>query len=308
MNALKKGLWASQRMMGLVFLVAGLTKVWDPELFFWQSMPHIQQLFAEMESWERIATWALLLGPLECAVGLALLVDWKPRLGLPVGVVLMAFFVFIAALAWFRGAAENCGCFGTLIERSPGEALIEDIVMLGLLLFSWWGLRRRKVVQRAWHRRVVLIGGAVSLIVLGFRYLPERDHLTESDLRVGLELPALALSTADVDLAEGAYLVVLFSPDCVHCQHAVPDINTWIADPDVPQLIALSWFPENSPMIRWFKKHFQPRFAIASISVVDFWRLTWKYGFPRLAYIEDGVIKQVWDSGAFPPLATLKQL
>ena len=307
MNALEKGLWASQRIMGAVFLVAGLTKIWDPVLFFWEAMPHIQ-FFTGSANWEHIATWALLLGPLECAVGLALLVDWKPRLALPVGVVLMAFFIFLVALAWHRGTAENCGCFGTLVKRSPGEALIEDIAMLGLLLFSWWGLRRRKAVQRAWHRRVVLIGGLVSLIALGFRYLPERDRLTESDLQVGLELPDIALSDADINLAEGPHLVVLFSPKCGHCQRAVPEINTWIADPDVPQLIALSWFPANSPMIRWFKKQFQPRFAIAAISTVDFRRLTWGHGFPRLAYIEDGVIKQVWDHGVFPPLATLKQL
>ena len=307
MNALEKGLWASQRIMGLVFCVAGLVKIWDPVLFFWQAAPHVQ-FFTGPENWEHIATWALLLGPLECAVGLALLVDWKPRLALPVGVVLMAFFIFITAIAWIQGTAENCGCFGTLIERSPGEALVEDIVMLGLLIFSWWGLRRRKAVQRAWHRRVVLIGGLASLIALGGRYLPERDRLTESDLQAGLELPDIALSNADIDLAEGAYLVVLFSPKCGHCQQAVPEINTWIADPDVPQLIALSWFPVNGPMIRWFKKHFQPRFAIAAISTVDFRRLTWGHGFPRLAYIEDGMIKQVWDHGTFPSLATLKQL
>ena len=307
MNALEKGLWASQRIMGLVFFVAGLVKLWDPVLFFWQAAPHVQ-FFTGPENWEHIATWALLLGPLECAVGLALLVDWKPRLALPVGVVLMAFFIFITAIAWIRGTAENCGCFGTLIERSPGEALIEDIVMLGLLIFSWWGLRRRKAVRGAWHRRVVLIGGLASLIALGSRYLPERDRLTESDLQAGLELPDIALSNADIDLAEGAYLVVLFSPKCGHCQQAVPEINTWIADPDVPQLIALSWFPVNGPMIRWFKKHFQPRFAIAAISTVDFRRLTWGHGFPRLAYIEDGMIKQVWDHGTFPSLAVLKQL
>lgn len=307
MNALEKGLWASQRIMGLVFFVAGLTKIWDPVLFFWQAVPHVQ-FFTGTENWEHLATWALLLAPLECAVGLALLVDWKPRLALPVGVVLMAFFIFVTALAWNRGTAENCGCFGTLIERSAGEALIEDIVMLGLLLFSWWGLRRRKVVQGAWHRRVVLIGGLASLIALGARYLPESDRLTESDLQVGFEWADIALSNADIDLAEGAYLVVLFSPKCGHCQQAVPEINTWIADPDVPQLIALSWFPVNSTMISWFKRQFQPRFAIAAISTVDFRRLTWGHGFPRLAYIEDGMIKQVWNYGVFPSLETLKQL
>ena len=143
MNALERACGRASGSWARFFLVAGLTKIWDPVLFFWEAMPHIQ-FFTGSANWEHIATWALLLGPLECAVGLALLVDWKPRLALPVGVVLMAFFIFITALAWHRGTAENCGCFGTLVKRSPGEALIEDIAMLGAVALFVVGVAAAK--------------------------------------------------------------------------------------------------------------------------------------------------------------------
>ena len=77
MSRLEKSLWISQRLMGLVFLVAGLTKIWDPVLFFWEALPHAQILVGHKIE-VLVASFAPLLGPLECLVGLALLIDWKP--------------------------------------------------------------------------------------------------------------------------------------------------------------------------------------------------------------------------------------
>ena len=307
MSGLEKSLWVSQRIMGVVFLVAGLTKIWDPVLFFWEAVTPAQ-IFVGRETVETVARFALLLGPLECLVGLALLVDWKPRLFLPIGAVMMVFFLVITAQAWKQGMGESCGCFGTLVERSPGEAMAENFLMLGLLVFSWWGLRRRSVALWAWGRWVVLVGGLVSLTVLGFRYLPERDRIADSDLQVGDYLKGVSLLDADIDLTRGAYLIELFSPGCHYCQVAVPKLNAWAADPEVPKLIALSQYPKDHPDTMQFKIQFQPRFAIATISIADFKRLTRGHGYPRLAYIVDGVVVRVWERHAFPSLAELRKL
>ena len=307
MSGLEKSLWVSQRIMGVVFLVAGLTKIWDPVLFFWEAMMPAQ-IFVERETVEMVAKLALLLGPLECLVGLALLVDWKPRFVLPIGVVMMVFFLAITAHAWHRGMGESCGCFGTLVDRSPTEAIVENFLMLGLLVFSWWGLRRRSIALWAWGRGVVLVGGLVALTVLGFRYMPERDRLADSDLQVGDYLKGLSLLDADIDLTRGAYLIELFSPNCYYCQAAVPKLNIWATDPEVPRLIALSQYPKDHPVTAQFKVQFRPRFTIATISFADFKRLTYGHGYPRLAYIVDGVIVRVWESHAFPSVAELRKL
>ena len=307
MSGLEKSLWVSQRIMGVVFLVAGLTKIWDPLLFFWEAaMP--AQIFVGREAVEMVASLALLLGPLECLVGLALLVDWKPRLVLPIGAVMMGFFIAITAHAWHRGMGESCGCFGTLIDRSPVEAMMENFLMLGLLVFSWWGLRRRSVTLWVWGRWVVLVGGLVALTVLGFRYMPERDRIADSDLQVGNYLKGVSVLDADIDLTRGAYLIELFSPNCRYCQQAVPKLNVWAADPEVPRLIALSQFSKDHPVTVQFKMQFRPRFIIAAISFSDFKRLTHGQGYPRLAYIVDGVVVRVWERYAFPSLAELKRL
>ena len=43
MSGLEKSLWISQRIIGVVFLVAGLTKIWDPVLFFWEAVMPAQR-------------------------------------------------------------------------------------------------------------------------------------------------------------------------------------------------------------------------------------------------------------------------
>ncbi len=307
MSRLEKSLWISQRIMGVVFLVAGLTKIWDPILFFWEAVVPAQ-IFVGRETVEMVARLALLLGPLECLVGLALLVDWKPRLVLPIGVVMMVFFIGITAHAWHRGMGESCGCFGTLIDRSPVEAMVENFLMLGMLVFSWWGIRQRSVALWARGRWVVLVGGLVALTVLGFRYMPERDRIADSDLQVGDYLKELSLLDTDIDLTRGAYLIELFSPSCGYCQQAVPKLNVWAADPEVPRLIALSQYPKDHRVTAQFKMKFRPRFAIATISIADFKRLTYGHGYPRLAYIVDGVVVRVWERHAFPSLTELRKL
>ena len=52
----------------------------------------------------------------------------------------------------------------------------------------------------------------------------------------------------------------------------------------------------------------RPRYTIASVSSSDFMRLTWRHGYPRLAYIKDGVIERVWEHDQMPSTLQLKKL
>ena len=52
--------------------------------------------------------------------------------------------------------------------------------------------------------------------------------------------------------------------------------------------------------LKQFKAQLQPRFPVATISKTDFFRLTVKQGYPRLAYVRDGMVKKVWEHYEFP--------
>ena len=325
MDGISKAARVGQMIIGVVYLVAGAVKVWEPVLFYWEAIPYAQILgVTEWETASAVAKAAIVLGPIEFFLGWALLLNWQPRLCLPVATVLMAAFTALTAKAWHMGASIDCGCFGALVERGPGEAAIEDGVMVVVLLFAWWGMRRSAnaapVVDRpnwwgaggapVWPltSRMVLGSLVVGLVVGGLRFFPELERTVQSDLKSGVRLSGLALKGVDVDLMEGEYLIELFSPTCVHCKNAVPKMNVIAQDPQLPRLIALTSFAQDAPQVIDFKKQLQPRFDIATISQTDFRRLTFGHGFPRLAYIADGVVQQVWESNYMPTQARLRKI
>ena len=125
MDGVSKVARSGQIVIGLIYLVAGAIKVWEPVLFYWEAIPYTQILGIGRDNWEQataVAKVATLLGPIEFALGVALLLNWRPQISLPVATVLMAFFTGLMVKAWQMGASIDCGCFGALVERSPGEA------------------------------------------------------------------------------------------------------------------------------------------------------------------------------------------
>ncbi len=325
MDGISKAARVGQMVVGVVYLVAGAIKVWEPVLFYWEAIPYVQLLgVAEWETASAVAKAAIALGPIEFVLGWALLLNWYPRLCLPVATVLMAAFTALTAKAWHMGASIDCGCFGALVERGPGEAAIEDGAMVAVLLFAWWGMRRSTNAVPAagrpnwwgagcapvWPQASRMVSGAlvVGLVVGGVRFFPQLERTVQSDLKSGVRLSGLALKGVDVDLLEGEYLIELFSPTCVHCKNAVPKMNILAQDPQLPRLIALTSFAQDAPQMIDFKEQLQPRFDIATISLTDFRRLTFGHGYPRLAYIADGVVQQVWESNYMPTQARLREI
>ena len=342
MDGISKAARVGQMVIGVVYIVAGALKTWEPVLFYWEAIPYAQMLgIVEWESASAAAKVAIALGPIEFVLGWALLLNWQPRLCLPVATMLMAAFTALTAKAWHMGASIDCGCFGALVERGPKEATIEDGAMLVVLLFAWWGMRRswkREPSPKgwlfwkelllafwglfawwamsrsgqgksiSWQQRVVGCALVAALAVGGVRFFPELERIQQSDLKSGVRLSGLALEGVDVDLMQGEYLLELFSPTCSHCQNAVPKMNALAQDPQLPRLIALTKHALDSPDMVDFKKRLQPRFDIATISQTDFFRLTFAHGYPRLAYIADGVVQQVWESKYMPTQERLRKI
>ena len=326
MDGVSKAARICQVAMGIVYIIAGAIKVWEPVLFYWESIPYMQILGIGRDNWESVTAAAkvtTVLGPIEFALGLALLLNWRPHISLPVAAVLMALFTGLMIKAWHMGASIDCGCFGALVERSPGEAAIEDVVMLVILVYSWWGMRRgdgnAQIVAGAnwWGiggmpalrqtNGVVLGALAVCVLVWGGRFLPEMERTQLSDLKAGVRLTGLNPKGLEIDLLEGEYLLEVFSPTCGHCMDAVPKLNGMADDPDLPRVIALTSFPQDSPQLAEFKERLQPNFDIATISQTDYYRLTFGHGYPRLAYVKEGVVVSVWERDFMPTISQLKE-
>jgi thiol-disulfide isomerase/thioredoxin len=177
--------------------------------------------------------------------------------------------------------------------------------MLGALLFAWkWGTSKVSPGMARW----VGATAAAALLLTGARFYPEIDRVENSDLASGVRLTGVGLTGSELDLGDGDYLIVLFSPKCSHCKRAVPRLNEWSDAPELPAVVGLHSFGQESEALKSFRDSMRPRFEIATISSSDWKRLTWRHGWPRMAFVRDGVVQRVWERSEMPTVKQLVQI
>jgi hypothetical protein len=273
--------------VGLVLLVAGVLKAVDPELFIRQIKAYgiIQERALLM-----VSAWGLIV--LECGLGTALILLYRPRIVMPLTAFLFLIFTGVTGWAWLTGATQDCGCYGAWIQHTPGQAVIENLVLLGATVLAWMGCRRTQTSQtrvKAWAVTIACLIGLAMPVAFG---LPTWG-INNSDPEPPEFDPVRVHGVGDVDLNTGGYLIVLMGTDCLHCQEAIPELNMLSDNPDLPMLIALCTSKEADCID--FTEEFLPVFPIGHISDDLFWRLLSDGDLPRTILLQDGRIRQVWD-------------
>lgn len=305
----------AQIAVGIVFLAAGVTKAWEPILFSWNVFPYVEMLASLFSApwkeslvihWHALAAIALALIPLEMTLGAALLCNWRPRLILSVSLALMLSFLLLVLLAWKTGATEVCGCFGSLLERSPREAIIEDLVILAILPFGYLAAGAKALWK---HSGLLVLALLLTILSLGgTRLVSQMDRLGDSDLRRGVRLTGLHPQGKPLDLQKGDLLLELISPTCSHCGASVGLMNAYLAAHPSLRALSFTLVPQDTPELRFFREWWHPHFPIITISRTDFLRLTSGHQTPRLALLRHGVIVSVWERDEFPSPEQLSDL
>lgn len=131
--------WVATVFLGGVFLLAVWGKMLEPGLF-------IDQIRLEgLDFLLSAAAVAVLALALEAGLGVALVLGVRHRGVLYVTLALVVFFLFLTGRNYWlvsqglRDPEASCGCFGSLIERSPAEAFWQDLLLLvpPLVLIFW---------------------------------------------------------------------------------------------------------------------------------------------------------------------------
>jgi putative oxidoreductase len=118
-----------QLAIGLVFLLAALTKIGDAADFARQ-IHHYRLVPFGLEN-----LLAITLPWIELLVALVILLGINPRVGSVASAGLMALFVVAVGIAIARGLDIECGCFGTADASHVGlTKLLENTGLLALAL------------------------------------------------------------------------------------------------------------------------------------------------------------------------------
>ena len=122
--------WTGGTILALVLLTAAWAKALDPAAFA-EQVAHEGLDFLLPAS---LLAWAVVV--VEVTLGVALLLGLRTKTVLGFTAALIVVFVFLTGRAYWRWLSgieiegPDCGCFGSLLLRSPAEAFWQDLLLL----------------------------------------------------------------------------------------------------------------------------------------------------------------------------------
>ena len=275
--------------VGLILLIAGLVKAMDMDLFIRQMRDYgiiSQHVLIALSAWGLIA--------LECALGIGLLIFYRPKIILTLTSLLWIAFLGATSWAWVTGATEECGCFGAWVEYSPAQAVMENLILLvaTLLARAWYKESHRPQSRvKAWCVAISFLIGAGLPLALGFPL----SRITQSPWEnIETELSKLQIKGLEgVDLSRGSHLIIIMDTDCEHCKEALPELDALAEATDLPSVTALC--PNDESARTRFIEEFQPAFPLGQIEENVFFRILGLGDVPRTILVKDMRVQGVWD-------------
>ena len=273
--------------LGLIFITAAISKSANVALFIRQIRDYgivVYPLALAAGAWGLIA--------LEFSLGVALLIHYRSRLILTITGALLMLFLGASGWAWFTGTTDACGCFGSWLQRTPGEAFLESMILLFLTVLGLACYDDSTALNnrfKPWAIACALLIGLALPAVSGFPLSKIGvSRANEFDLdQVYVQGVGL------LDLEQGGHIIVLTDTECLHCRESVPDLNILAEAEDLPPLIALCTNDEEK-RVR-FVEEYEPVFPIIQIREDDFWRLLGDGDIPRTMLVRDRRLERVWD-------------
>ncbi len=297
--------------VGLIFLVAGALKVYDPFSFYSQ----IRGYRLVGHGLSKIA--AIVLPPLEMGIGLVAILGPKRRLASTILSGLLVIFMAATAHAWLYGTTDNCGCFGEFVSRSPKATFFEDALML---LAAGLGMLVPHPEKTARPTRPWLRWLAAGLVVVAAAGLSvSRGSLSISPsgkLKEGLSVEGWKLAELDVpgykkkgihpNLSRGTSVVVFFSPLCQHCWASIPDVAALKGVRGADWVFAVADDRYKAAYFELFvqgMKKYKVDYPIFLIPHATYAKLT--RSTPRTVVVKTGVVRLVLDG--VPPKGPLEE-
>lgn len=272
---LPRVLTAFRLILGAVFLTSGALKVLDAQSFV-ATLP-----LYHLPGW--LTPAGALLPTVETILGIALLMGVVPKLTALATLVALGLFSTLLVVGILGGDLASCGCFGRLLETSPGIALIRNLVLV-LLAGAMW----RFTPPTATRWRTWKVGSlAALLLALGTLtgYTIHHPQLDTTSAQPGTLFPDEGF-VADPPEMEGRQLVFIFSVTCEHCWNAVANVKALSVE--LPDYEVFGVTLSASHELGWFVEEFKFDLPIYRYDP-DLFAGTFR-AWPALYVLEDGLI------------------
>jgi len=225
--------------------------------------------------WHTAPYFARLIIGVELGLGIALIQNhYFKRIVIPATALLLIAFCIHLSYQIAIGQGGNCGCFGQFIEMTPTEALIKNIVTLGLL--GWlFAISKEKKSANRFSFLLLIWSFSTLFMFMAFPFAPFKEMsnivVDTENIPWETETPTAPTGTVDntqttaavtpteivnpgpaavvskfsklnvfsgmkVKIDEGKRIVCFFIPGCDHCREAAKAITELSKDPNFPKV------------------------------------------------------------------------
>jgi thiol-disulfide isomerase/thioredoxin len=339
--------WTLRIVIALLFIVSAIAKIskgWISDFPFIDFSPYfaistfeVKQLLTLGFSESLAPYFSRILIGIEFALGFLMLSNhFLKRITIPATVGLLSVFIIHLSYVTFLsgGNSGNCGCFGELIPMTPIEAIIKNIIAVGLLIWLW------KISENDKKSNIWMLTSITLSCILGlFMLAPMKassvsisnsndninistdtiSKLTDSEKieeiktidssKIKTDKPVEEIkkevspkqavsgySDLYADIDKGQKILCFFVPGCEHCRDAAKDINALQKKhKDFPS-VQIVFMDEEAEKIPDFFKYAGKQFPHKVIDIIPFWtKLGTGKDTPGVVYLHNGNVIKFFD-------------
>lgn len=339
--------WTLRIVIALLFIVSAIAKIskgWISDFPFIDFSPYfaistfeVKQLLTLGFSDTLAPYFSRILIGIEFALGFLMLSNhFLKRITIPATVGLLSVFIIHLSYVTFLsgGNSGNCGCFGELLPMTPIEAIIKNIIAVGLLIWLW------KISENDKKSNIWMLTSITLACILGlFMLAPMKassTSISNSNDNINISTDSISKLTDSVkieeiktidsskikvekaveevkkevgpkqaisgyadlysDIDKGQKILCFFVPGCEHCRDAAKDLNTLQKKyKDFPQ-VQIVFMDEEAEKIPDFFKYAGKQFPYKVIDIIPFWtKLGTGKDTPGVVYLHNGNIIKFFD-------------
>lgn len=329
--------WSIRILIAGLFLVSAYGKIYpDPSAYGTISMFEIKQLYPMGFSVELAKIFSRSLIGIEFALGLLLLFPFDlKKWVIPALIAMLAVFVVHLSIEIFTtGNKGNCGCFGALLPMTPLEAIMKNLLSIGLLALLW----KRYGAQLPEKNNIWFLTTIASIcMLLMFIFIPTykaatvvadpvdapltetttnesiADTLKNESLQTGSNINAKDTTKAMkpkeqgpkpkksgyekhfANINQGKKILCFFAPSCDHCRATAKQLTAMKnSTPGFPELQIL-FMDEAAEEIPDFFKFAGASYNYKVLDIIEFWSvLGGNRDVPGVAYLWNGNLVKLY--------------
>lgn len=275
--------------LGFLFLFSAWSKLPTLEQFGWTV---VENTFL---NWTMAEWFTRLLIGLEFFLGILFINGFRiRRIAIPVAfITLLVFTAYLFVILYTKGNNNNCGCFGEVVQMSPKESILKNVIMMAVLSVLYFIQYEWKIKRGNW----IVVGLFLTVMsLLLCRYPPDSIYLFPKHENLNIPIPLSHLyqspnnKAPHEELRKGKHVIAFMSLTCPHCRKAAKKMRIMkMKETSLPFYLVLNG--DSSRIAEFFNDTKANNIPYTHFNGVEqFIAMAGKDGLPAIKWVEDTTV------------------